>query len=168
MKDWAFRHRHVVDQCLELCRASGICAERVACVAGSESRFEHLAAYGDVDIALDTWPYGGSTTTCEALWMGVPVVTLTGDGYVGRMSASLLTQVGLPQFSAASAEEYVACAVQWAGDVDALQQLRGQLRNTMAASALCDGPGYARRLEHCYREMWRRWCADAENVRRAS
>ena len=168
LKDRAFRHSHVVERTQNLCDACGIPRERIVWETGSDSRRDHLAMYGKVDIALDTWPYSGSTTTCEALWMGVPVVTLAGDSYVARMSASILTQVGLPELIAQSGEEYVACAVRWAGDLATLQRLRGDLRDFMCASPLCDGGEYTRVLEASYREMWRRWCDARHSARRAS
>lgn len=168
LKDRAFRHAHVVERIRNLCDACGIPRERVLWETGSDSRRDHLAMYGKVDIALDTWPYNGSTTTCEALWMGVPVVTLAGDSYVGRMSASLLTQVGLSELIAQTEDEYVDCAVRLAGDIATLQRLRGDLRDVMTSSPLCDGPGYTRVLEASYREMWRRWCDARHSARRAS
>lgn len=168
LKDRAFRHAHVLQRTQNLCDACGIPREHVLWETGSDSRRDHLAMYGKVDIALDTWPYNGSTTTCEALWMGVPVVTLAGDSYVGRMSASLLTQVGLSELIAQTEDEYVDCAVRLAGDFARLQRLRGDLRDVMRLSPLCDGPGYTRALEASYREMWRRWCDARHSARRAS
>jgi predicted O-linked N-acetylglucosamine transferase (SPINDLY family) len=118
----------------------------------------HLAAYHQVDIALDPFPYNGTTTTCEALWMGVPVVTLRGDRHVGRVGASLLTQVGLPDLIAASVEEYVEVAAALAVDAARLNELRRSLRQRMAASPLCDGRAFARKIESAFRGMWRKWC----------
>ena len=86
---------------------------------------EHLAQYGRVDIALDTFPYHGTTTTCEALWMGVPVVTLVGRTHASRVGVSLLTRVGAPQWIAETEEDYVRIAVELAGDLAGLAVLRG-------------------------------------------
>jgi predicted O-linked N-acetylglucosamine transferase (SPINDLY family) len=120
----------------------------------------HLGLYASaIDIALDPFPYNGATTTCEALWMGVPVVTLRGGHHAGRVGASLLTQIGLSHLIADSIEAYVETAVALAGDPARLTELRLSLRARMAASPLCDAPAFARDIEHAYRTMWQRWCA---------
>ena len=117
------------------------------------SRREHLAAYGGVDITLDTFPYNGTTTTCEALWMGSPVLTLAGNSHVSRVSASILTQAGLSDWVARDEEDFVRCAVEAAGDGAGLARLRRSLRRRLKASALLDGAGFTRRLEDAYRAM---------------
>jgi protein O-GlcNAc transferase len=120
----------------------------------------HLGIYASaIDIALDPFPYNGATTTCEALWMGVPVVTLRGDRHAGRVGASLLTQIGLSELSADSREAYIDTAVALASDPARLSELRLSLRPRMAASPLCDAPAFGRKMEHAYRTMWQRWCA---------
>jgi predicted O-linked N-acetylglucosamine transferase (SPINDLY family) len=111
-----------------------------------------------VDIALDPFPYNGTTTTCEALWMGVPVVTLRGDRHAGRVGASLLTQIGLTDLIANSVEEYLEIAVALARNPERLSDLRRVLRSRMAASPLCDGPAFARKMESAFRTMWQYWC----------
>ena len=135
----------------------GVAADRIELVAWLPER-EHLALYDRVDIALDPFPYNGTTTTCEALWMGVPVVTLRGDRHAGRVGASLLTQIGLSDLIADSTEAYMETAVALAGDLARLADLRQSLRPRMAASPLCDAPAFARKVEAAYRTMWRRWC----------
>jgi predicted O-linked N-acetylglucosamine transferase (SPINDLY family) len=135
----------------------GVTADRVELVAWLPEE-AHLAVYDRVDIALDPFPYNGTTTTCEALWMGVPVVTLRGDRHAGRVGASLLTQIGLNDLIADSVESYVEAAAALAGDPARLDELRHALRPRMAASRLCDGPAFAREVEGAYRTMWRRWC----------
>jgi protein O-GlcNAc transferase len=120
----------------------------------------HLAYYERVDVALDPFPYNGTTTTCEALWMGVPVVTLRGDRHAGRVGASLLTQIGLMDLIANSVEEYLEIAVALARNPERLDYLRRSLRPRMAASPLCDGPAFARKMEATFRTMWRNWCED--------
>jgi protein O-GlcNAc transferase len=135
----------------------GVAADRIELVAWLPER-AHLALYDRADIALDPFPYNGTTTTCEALWMGVPVVTLRGDRHAGRVGASLLTQVGLTDLIADSPEAYVETAVALAGDPAHLAELRHSLRPRMVASPLCDAPAFARKIEAAYRTMWQRWC----------
>jgi protein O-GlcNAc transferase len=135
----------------------GVAADRIELVAWLPER-AHLALYDRADIALDPFPYNGTTTTCEALWMGVPVVTLRGDRHAGRVGASLLTQVGLTDLIADSPEAYVETAVALAGDPARLAELRHSLRPRMVASPLCDAPAFARKIEAAYRTMWQRWC----------
>ncbi|MBL8835462.1 MAG: tetratricopeptide repeat protein [Alphaproteobacteria bacterium] len=138
--------------------AAGLPEDRFEIVPRSPTVIEHLELYGKIDIALDPAPYCGTTTTCEALWMGVPVLTLKGDRHAARVGASLMQQVGLPEFVAASADEYVAHAVRWAQDRGALAALRAGLRARMQASPLCDVAGLARNVADGYRMMWRDWC----------
>lgn len=119
---------------------------------------EYLDAYNGMDICLDTFPYTGHTTTCDALWMGVPVVSLVGPTQAGRGSSSILNTLGLPELLAASAEQYVATAARLARDHDARRSLCDSLRGRMAASPLMDAAGYTRDLESIYRRIWRQWC----------
>ena len=137
----------------------GVAPERLELLAWTAGPEAHLAAYGRVDIALDPFPYTGTTTSCEALWMGVPVVTLAGDRHAARMGASLLTRIGLPELIAADQAEYLEIAAALAADRDRLAGLRATLRARMAASPLCDAAALAHRLETAYRAMWHRWCA---------
>ena len=111
-----------------------------------------------MDIALDTFPYHGTTTTCEALWMGVPVLSLCGDGHVSRVGASLLTQVGLGDWIVDQEDAFVDQAVRRAEDLTHLARLRATLRGAMRASSLCDAAGFTRDLEAAYRAMWQAWC----------
>ncbi|CAO3430704.1 tetratricopeptide repeat protein [Azospirillum doebereinerae] len=119
----------------------------------------HLARYGEIDIALDPFPFCGSTTTFEALAMGVPVITLPQDTMVSRWSASMLRALGLDELVAGSGDAYVAIAAALAGDPARLSALRAGLRDRLAASPLCDGRRRARQMERLYRAVWRRWCA---------
>ena len=139
--------------------STGIAAERIELIGWVPTLAEHLALYRRVDIALDTFPYNGTTTTCEALWMGVPVVTLAGQAHASRVGVSLLTNAGLPELIAADADNYIRIASRLAADVSRLAALRAGLRGRMAASPLVDAPRFARNVEHAYREMWRAWCA---------
>lgn len=120
--------------------------------------YSHLDLFNQVDISLDTFPYNGTTTTCESLWMGVPVITLAGDSHVSRVGVSLLTSVGLQDMVATSHDDYVARAVTLAKNLDLLELLRGNLRHMMHRSPLLDTVGFTRNLEAAYRDMWQRWC----------
>jgi predicted O-linked N-acetylglucosamine transferase (SPINDLY family) len=137
----------------------GVPAERVELMAWHPGPAEHLALYHRVDIALDPFPYNGTTTTCDALWMGVPVITLRGHRHAGRVGASLLTQLGLTDLIADSIEEYVEIAVALAGDPRRLDELHRILRPRMAASTMCDERGFACKMEAAFRSMWQHWCA---------
>jgi predicted O-linked N-acetylglucosamine transferase (SPINDLY family) len=119
---------------------------------------ELLARYGEVDIALDPFPYSGGLTTLESLWMGVPVITLGGDRFASRHSLSHLTAAGVPEFIARGEDSYIETAASLAGDIPRLESLRLGLRERMAASPLCDCPRFTRNLEEAYRAMWRTWC----------
>ena len=121
---------------------------------------EYFGVYQQIDVALDPFPYGGGTTTCDALWMGVPVVSLAGQTAVGRGGLSLLSNLGLPELVAHDTEQYVQIAMELANDRSRLSALRATLRDRMQASPLMDAPRFARNIEAAYREMWRRWCAD--------
>jgi len=149
------------DKYQQRCVEAGIDPARLDLVGRIESTSGHLGAYARLDIALDPFPYNGTTTTCEALAMGVPVVTLAGDRHASRVGASLLSAAGLPDLVATSQDDYLGIATALAADPGRLASLRTGLRPQLAASSLCDCPAYARRLEAAYRAMWRRRCAPA-------
>ncbi len=138
--------------------AEGIPAERLWLTGMIPDPAGHLAAYHQVDLALDTFPYHGTTTTCEALWMGLPVISLLGPAHVSRVAASLLSAVGLERFLAATPEQYVDLAVAVAGQPRELAALRTGLREAVRSSPLTDAAAYTQSLEEAYRRMWRRWC----------
>ena len=117
-----------------------------------------LAEYADIDIALDPFPFSGGVTTCEALWMGVPVVTLPRTRPVSRQSQAVLTALGRTEWIAEDQDDYVRIAAGLAFDLDRLAELRRDQRARIAASPLCDAPRYARNFEAALRWMWRRWC----------
>jgi predicted O-linked N-acetylglucosamine transferase (SPINDLY family) len=119
---------------------------------------EHLSAYAEIDIGLDTFPYNGTTTTCEALWMGVPVVTMTGRAHAGRVGASLLRTVGLERCIGADAAGYIGAAADLARDGAGRAALRASLRASVGGSALCDPRRFMPGYEGALREMWRDWC----------
>jgi predicted O-linked N-acetylglucosamine transferase (SPINDLY family) len=137
----------------------GIGPERFDLRHATGSGSNYLNVYASVDIALDAFPWNGHTTACEALWMGVPVVTLYGNRYAGRMAASALTALDLTELIARSPEEYVDIATRWASDVDRLGRLRTGLREKMRTSPLCGGAAFTHNLEEVYRTLWRRWCS---------
>ncbi len=121
-------------------------------------RVDYLAAYQRVDFALDPFPYPGGTTTVEALWMGVPVLTLAGEHFLSRQGVGLLMNAGLPQWVAMDLEDYVAKAVSHANDLSALAALRAGLRQQALASPIFDAPRFATHFEEALRGMWNHWC----------
>jgi predicted O-linked N-acetylglucosamine transferase (SPINDLY family) len=143
--------------------AAGIDASRVTVLPPTPSYADHLAAYSQIDIALDTFPYHGTTTTCEALWMGVPVVTLTGDRHASRVGTSVLSAIGLPDLAAPDEPAYIALVQQIAADRDRLRTWRTpgpqSLRSRMASSPLCDASAFSSRFQAAIRQAWQRWCA---------
>jgi len=138
--------------------ARGIGTERVEW-AGFLSPWEYLRLYQQIDLGLDPFPYNGITTTCDALWMGVPVITLPGAVPASRASLSLLSSIGLGELAASSDQDYVRIAAELAADLTRLAALRAGLRSRMQASPLMDAPRFARNVETAYRAMWERWCA---------
>ena len=136
----------------------GVDPERIQFLGLTPSKKEHLSAYQQVDIGLDSFPYNGTTTTCDTLWMGVPVIVLKGEAHAGRVGFSLLKRIGLNEGIACSEEEYIQRAVALANDVARLKQLRMSTREKMSASALCQPEIFVPGLERAYRELWGCWC----------
>ena len=131
-----------------------IAPERIH-LEGPEGHYEFLEAYGRIDIALDSFPYNGGTTTTEAIWQGVPVIAYDGDRWASRTSASILRAGGLGEFVARDLEGYVDLAVHWGSAPDArdpLVELRRNMRSTLSASAVCDTRRFARNMEKLYTE----------------
>jgi predicted O-linked N-acetylglucosamine transferase (SPINDLY family) len=126
------------------------------------SRQEYLRIYDRIDIALDPLPYNGITTTCDALWMGVPVVAQTGRSAAGRAAASILNAAELPELISHSPEQFIQTAVGLAQDLPRLLTLRSSLRTRVCRSPLMDGPRFARQVEKVYRDIWTQWCAQWE------
>jgi len=143
---------------IDIVRAEGIDVSRFEFV-GPVVTAEYFRRYLGIDVALDPFPYPGGTTTCDALWMGVPVVTLAGRTAVSRGGVSILSNVGLPELIARSPEEYVQIAATLAGDLPRLAGLRAGLRPRLLASPLMDAAGFVRDVEGAFRQMWRAWCA---------
>jgi predicted O-linked N-acetylglucosamine transferase (SPINDLY family) len=141
----------------EMCAPYGIDPSRLEPVARIP-RGQYVESYRNIDICLDTFPYNGHTTTCDAAWMGVPTVTLVGSTHVSRAGLNVLTQLGLPDLATQTVEDYVATAVGLARDRQRLATLRQTLRNRMRCSALRDERSLCVRVERAYRWMWERWC----------
>ena len=158
LKTPQFKDADTRARCRAAFAATGIADERIEIVPPLADPAEHLALYARVDIGLDPLIYNGTTTTCEALWMGVPAVTLHGDRHVSRVGASLMTTIGLPELIAETPDDYIAIAAGLARNLDHLAELRGGLRERLRASPLCDAASFARAMENAYRDMWRRWC----------
>jgi predicted O-linked N-acetylglucosamine transferase (SPINDLY family)/predicted SAM-dependent methyltransferase len=137
---------------------NGIAEDRLELIGRTPTLESHLELYNRVDVALDTFPYNGTTTTCEALWMGVPVVSLTGYVHAARVGKSILSAVGLDDLATDDIEAYADCAVALAGDVERRREFRRTLRGRMGASTLMDPSRFTRDLETAFRDMWRRAC----------
>ena len=165
LKDRKCDDARVRQQLLQRLGAAGIAAQRVR-ILGQSRHPEHLKIYHEVDLGLDPFPQGGGISTAEALWMGVPVVALNGPTIPSRITPSMLTVLGMPEWIARSDEEYVRIAVQAARDLPGLARLRAELRSRLAASMLGDVQRYTREVEAALRSMWRRWCA--QNTRTSS
>jgi len=138
--------------------------DRLELVAWDDSYAQHLDRYNQVDIGLDPFPCNGGTTSFDAMWMGVPVVTLAGDRFISRMGVSMLASLGLTELAADTPEDYVAIAARLAGDPDRLAALRAGLRERMANSPLTDARGFTLNLEKAYREMWATWCSQSQDA----
>jgi len=146
----------------ELFAAHGVTPQRVQLLPPQEfsRRFD---VYQQVDVALDTFPYSGSTTSCEALWMGVPVITWPSLTFAGRQTMGHLRAVGFTETIAHDRDEYVEIAVALASDLPRLAAIRARLRDQMAAAPLCDAPRLAADLLALLRDTWRRWCEEGRD-----
>lgn len=144
---------------LEQFSDAGIDPERIIIKDRIEDWLEHIKLYDEIDIGLDPIPYNGTTTTCEALWMGIPVIVLAGAKHASRVGHSLVTQVGYPELSAENIHEYVTIACELANDLDRLSTIKNNLRPRMLASSLCDHKGFTNKLEAAYQTMWKNLCA---------
>jgi protein O-GlcNAc transferase len=133
----------------------GLQPDRLDLLPPVSSPQDHLRTYAQIDIALDTSSYNGTTTTCESLWMGVPVITQAGQSHVSRVGVSLLTSAGLPDLIATDAAEYHRIAVTLAADANRRRDLRATLRDRLRTSPLMNAPAFARDVEAAYRKMWR-------------
>jgi len=148
-------------RCLERFVRRGIAPDRVDLVGMHPSRDAHLRMYSGIDIALDPFPYNGTTTTFEALWMGVPVVCLRGDRHAARVGASILHHGEIPELIAETRDDYVERVRELADEPRRLTILRASLRDRLLGSALMNVPLFVESLECAYRDMWTAWCASA-------
>ncbi|SDH35282.1 tetratricopeptide repeat protein [Roseospirillum parvum] len=155
-----FKDPELVAATVDRLVAAGAGAGQVEPVTYAANLDAHLAIYGFADLGLDTFPYNGTTTTCEAMWMGVPVLSLAGDRHAGRVGASLLEAVGLADHLLADdVDDYVARAIALGRDLERLAGWRDTLRQRFAASPLCDRARFVEHLEAAYRHIWGDWCA---------
>jgi protein O-GlcNAc transferase len=136
----------------------GIAPERFKLLSMETSFEEHLNTYNRIDIALDTFPYNGTTTTCEALWMGVPVITFGGTVHASRVGMSILTNIGLPELVTRTPDEYLAAAMKLADDLQKLASIREGMRERMELSPLLNVKRFTANLESCYKQMWQKRC----------
>lgn len=153
--DTQFARQHIEEQFA----THGIGIDRLVFEGGGPHK-NFMESYGRTDIALDPHPYTGGLSTCEALWMGVPVVTLPGDTFAGRHAATHLYHAGFADWIAKDEDEYVALAVKWANNLEGLAKLRAGMREQVRNSPLCDGPRFARNFENALRFMWKDWCGE--------
>jgi protein O-GlcNAc transferase len=158
LKGRHYRSAESREHVLALLQAEGIAAERVEFRQNELEFANHLAQYNDLDVALDCFPYNGTTTTMEALWMGVPVVTLFGSLHASRVGLSIVTALGKPEWAASNVEEFVAAAKRLAEDPRELASLRRSLREQLRASPLMDARSMVGRVEAFYRDAWRSYC----------
>jgi protein O-GlcNAc transferase len=151
------QNKEIADRYYQMFEQAGISRDRVD-FSGRKNLAEYLTAYQDVDIVLDTFPYNGGTTTCDALWMGVPVISLVGEHHFSRVGLSILSCTGLEFFAASTPDEYVAKACALAAKPDALAKIRASMRARIADSSLCNTKLFAQDIDLAYRKMWHQWC----------
>ena len=145
------------DRVLARLEQAGLAAQRVE-FADKRPRPEYLQLYQQIDVGLDPFPYNGHTTSLDALWMGVPTITLVGQRVVGRGGWSQLCNLGLKDLAAQTPEQYVRLAAELTQDLPRLAALRSTLRQRMEQSPLMDVPRFARQVQMVYQQIWRRWC----------
>jgi predicted O-linked N-acetylglucosamine transferase (SPINDLY family) len=148
----------VRDRVVEHFTQAGVAANRIT-LQGKTSWYEHMQAYQQIDIALDPFPHGGGVTALEGLMMGIPMVALCWPTMAGRLSASIMTALDLPDWIAETQQQYIELATQKASDLQSLASLRRQLRSSFTSSVVGDHTAYARTVEQEYRQLWQNWCA---------
>ncbi|SNY55537.1 O-linked N-acetylglucosamine transferase, SPINDLY family protein [Pantoea sp. GL120224-02] len=157
LKSFNFKNVTLRERTFSILESYGVERERVI-LEGSSPHRELLSSYNDVDIALDPWPYSGGLTTCEAMAMGVPVVTLPGPTFAGRHSASHLVHAGMAELVADSAQQYVNIAVGLTQDINSLSVIRQHLRDILLVSPVCDGKRFAQGFSDAMRAVWQHYC----------
>jgi predicted O-linked N-acetylglucosamine transferase (SPINDLY family) len=157
LRNWTGRSAE--ERTRNLLARHGIAPERLGFAGRTATRFDYLTLYHALDIALDPFPYNGVTTTCDALWMGVPVISPAGGMSASRQGVRFLRNVGLDELLAESLEDYVRIASDLASDLARLADLRSGLRERMIRSPLTDAPRLTRDLEAAYRALWEQWLA---------
>lgn len=162
IKQTELEHSFIRDNMYKIFKEYGVDESQLILKGRVESKSDHLKYYNHIDIALDTFPYNGTTTTCEALWMGVPVVTLVGNEHRQRVSYSILKNIGIEQTIAYSKEEYLNIARGLAKDKLARKELRHSLRTRLKNSILCDTPRFTKQLEEKYLDMWQNYLGKKE------
>jgi predicted O-linked N-acetylglucosamine transferase (SPINDLY family) len=160
--------RSAEERICDILARHGISPDRLGLAGRTATRFDYLELYHAVDIALDPFPYNGVTTTCDALWMGVPVISLAGRMSVSRQGVRFLRNVGLDELLAETSEDYVRIASELAGDLSRLAALRAALRERMSRSPLMDAHRLTRDLEAAYRAMWEQWLAARDPITRSN
>lgn len=154
LKSFSFKHEGTRDYVWAFFESLGIERTRIDILPPDKGLQNHLARYGNIDIALDPFPYCGTATTCEALWMGLPVISLVGETHRSRVGLSQLTSVGLPELAVEAEDAYLEKAVELAGDVVALDRLRQSIRGRMADSPLTDAQRFVRHLQAAFDQMY--------------
>ena len=144
-------HKHFENAGVSACRID---------ICGKAKFEDYLNGYCEVDLMFDTYPYCGGVTTCDAFYMGVPIISLVGEHHFSRVGLSLLSAVELDYFACKDEDEYVAKATVLASNPEALNKIRFQLRQRMMASDMCNPQKQAANMEDAYRQMWRKWCID--------
>ena len=143
----------VADPIRERFATNGIANDRIELIPSLDDFYEHLTHYHRGDIALDTFPFSGATTTFQALWMGLPVVTLQGERFISRMGERICQHAGLDHLCAAMPEDYIKVCASLAHNLDHLKELRLSLRDQVTDSPLCDGAAYAQNIEMAFQAM---------------
>ncbi|MBE9525222.1 MAG: hypothetical protein IMY76_08985, partial [Chloroflexi bacterium] len=153
LKNSAVAHGTTAQRCLDTFGQHGITPDRLVLLGSKPLYADHLATYHDIDVALDPFPYNGTTTTFDAIWMGVPVITLAGDRHSCRVGQSIMTNLQLDELIAADENDYIRKAIELASDEQRLNDYRSTLREKLVSSSLCDGARIAREVEAAFRQM---------------
>lgn len=163
LKHRAYDDPHIRERIGDGFEAHGVDRERLKLSGFTSDPAEYLDCYREIDIGLDPFPFSGGTTSYESLWMGVPVVTLSGQGFMSGLAAGLMAKTNVPEFVADTVPEYIECAVMMADRPDRLGEIRRHLRSA-AADTVFNRKRYVQELEDAYRVCWQRYCGDAAST----